>query len=186
MKKVIIFELGIILSFLFALTNCNEKQADLITTNSEIENINQVISANNLKSVSANEDEAVFLGLAAHRAIHTRPRDGKICYCDHCFGICQVHPIGCDWTIRSILVPNSNNSSGVLYIIDNLDYAESEFGVDDNYDIPSSSLSGTKYETITILRDVYDYQFEEDTITVGNNSFLSFGKVTIDLTITLN
>lgn len=116
-----------------------------------------------------------------YRAVEVRERDLKKCECKFCFGICDVG-IEIELDLKDFgLVADLPNNKADIYVLENLPNAETEFGIDLDLNIPSSYLQGSGLNQLTLLQGLYTYTPQIDTIIIDNISYVSYGKVNVDI-----
>lgn len=126
-----------------------------------------------------------------HRNIYERPRDGKICDCIACFGICVLTPqSGLTNNSSGVLDYDIANKTATLYFIKDLEQAEEEFVVDEPIFISKDDLSSnmvSKYSIskgITILPKVYEYKnYDNAGVIYGDDTLLCYGKTQLNIQI---
>jgi hypothetical protein len=129
----------------------------------------------------------VFLRGTIRRAIYQRPRDGKICDCMECFGICDVrfvNPFGSTAdpnTAPIIITVDTICDANYIYICENESFFESEFGVDNEVEVPSEALRNTDLTELTIKNGLYTYTQEYDTLRYNNNDYIYYGIVEVNV-----
>lgn len=119
-----------------------------------------------------------------HRATTSRPRDGKYCGCEYCFGICEIQhydegdELASGTTVD--LVINSLTNKVRIYFPVPPSNPEIEFGIDANIALPVSAI--TPSATFTSLKSgVYTYYSDTIYYMKGGVKTLSYGYVDVDL-----
>jgi hypothetical protein len=188
--KILVVILAAILTSIAIFIACNKE-----------ETIDTIVSSNSNNSTSTEKgkitinigDYSITVEGKLYRKIAVRPRDGEICNCGACFGLCDVN-ITVDGALSSkttgIFDFDMENHYAELYVIKDLENAESEFGVDEPYFIPKSELPAkmvTEYSInygITILPSVSEYTFEQETnLVYQGDTIPCYGKVKLNISV---
>lgn len=155
---------------------------------------NNDFSTNNLlnrKAQTSPDSSFVILKATIRRAIYQRPRDNKVCDCENCFGLCDIQ-----WfpTLQGLFATNEHqspilmkidviNSCATLYILQEKDYFETEFGVDNSITIPSEALENTNFESITINEGLYEFNPQLEEFEYESNLLNSYGSIIVNIDI---
>jgi len=112
-----------------------------------------------------------------HRAIEKRPRDGKRCDCQYCFGICDLN-FGTSVQKNGMVVIDQNDPNhAVIYSFEPLEY-ESECPID--YDIVAQ-LYPEDSTQITFQSGTYDFISEVNTLNINGETFQYYGFTTVNI-----
>lgn len=116
-----------------------------------------------------------------HRGTDDRPRDGKRCGCSACFGMCDFTVSG---DVSGSIVNINPNESGIgsttLYLLEEVDHAESEFGIDDDLIVPGNILNGGPYSSITLKTGEYEFHSVEQLILINGVEIMTYGYVVVE------
>jgi hypothetical protein len=142
------------------------------------------------KSITNNDHEKLdwpisigitFEPLRIHRATTERPRDGKNCGCNECFGLCNAPAIGDGNNDESFIGGELLDSEyAVLFFLNKKPVNfETEFGIDEEV-----KLNFTSGHTIKVKTGEYAAVYEEGTIKDNstNTKYQYFGKVKVKYT----
>lgn len=133
-----------------------------------------------------------------HRKIEYRPRDHKFCGCVNCFGICDVEiapwvkdllrklQIGKKYDVSDkdhslVFVEISSNNKAKLYILEDRDYFEDEFGIDESIVLEADELYKAGFQSVTIESGEYKYKKCQEKVYYENGYYLSYGYVDINI-----
>jgi len=188
--KISIAVLTVLLTILTVFIACNKEE--VVDTIASSNSNNSTSTEKGKITVNIGAFSITFEG-ELYRRIPVRPRDGEICNCAACFGICGVH-ITLDWALSpkttGIFAFDMENHYAELYVTKDLENAESEFGVDEPYFIPKSELPAqmvTEYSInygITILPSVYKYTFQQETdLVYQGDTIPCYGKVQLNISV---
>jgi hypothetical protein len=94
----------------------------------------------------------------------------------------------CDFTVSgdvsgSIVNINPNESgigSTTLYLLEEVDHAESEFGIDDDLIVPGNILNGGPYSSITLKTGEYEFHSVEQLILINGVEIMTYGYVVVE------
>jgi hypothetical protein len=187
-KRIMVATLIVILIGIVFFVACNKEDT-----------IQDVVTNTNSNSSVANKNWIVTLKLGFatvavegnfHRQIYERPRDGKICDCKDCFGICILN-INFEMTNNTsgLLDFDIDNETATLYFIKDLKQAEEEFGVDEPVFISKENLPNKiveKYSIqsgITILPNMYKYEDENIGLIYKDDTLSCYGKTKLNIRI---
>jgi len=173
MKKLIIFFIAIISSFSLILHSCNKSDLPPKNTDKKVATTEIIPSAPSAGPI-------ITIKFKPYRATTHRPKDGKNCGCSFCFG-------ACDFTIElefptMLINPDTSANTAEIYILSDLPNAESTFGIDGLLSVPSSYLSGTGLNSLTLLTGEYVYYPETEVFTINSVTYTSYGHVTVNIT----
>ena len=133
-----------------------------------------------------------------HRATTDRPRDHKNCGCLECFGFCDfewfpgmkksVHSIVDNPSNKDqslILMQIINEKQAAMYILENKEYFEEEFGIDIPLVVPKEALEEAYLSDIdiTVKEGVYNFVNEVQQIVFDENKVTSYGYVIVDIEV---
>jgi len=171
---------------------CNKDE----TIKEELTHEKSIFTGNNGSKVQIGGSITIHMNF--HRVIEERPRDGKRCACEACFGICiyEIEIYSDGYYHRGFDEYNSKmdfdfkNLTATLYVFEQLRHAESEFGVDEPLFIPASYFSDEVIKNysikrgVTILPKEYTYEAKRETVAIDSRtSRESFGKVEVNIKI---
>ncbi len=191
MKKKINTTIGIFIAIAISFFSC-EKIND-VSKSKDIDNYSNQLPDNN----KTGELNLVIIVAQLHRAIEFRPRDGEYCGCVNCFGICQVRffPGLLEW-FRGLLKESKpsdpdesvvllefiNQQNSKLYLLENREFYEEEFGVDIPIEIPTEALEGTGRTSVEINSGLYSFVNQMDTISYLGDDYTSYGYILVSTT----
>lgn len=154
----------------------NELQKSKIESEKEGENNNQE-KANWPFSIGI-----TFEPLRIHRATTDRPRDGKNCGCNECFGLCNAPALGDGSNDESVLgVELINEKSATIYFLNKKPQNfEKEFGIDE---VVTTKLNNGKIIKFQVGEYSADYQegifYDKNT----QQNYNYYGKVNVDYSL---
>lgn len=140
----------------------------------------------------------VIFKVTLRRATTDRPRDHKNCGCLECFGFCDF-----EWfpdikkSVHSIVENPSNNDQSLvlmqiinekqaaMYILEDKEYFEEEFGIDIPLVVPKEALEEACFPDIgiTVKEGVYHFVNEQQQIFFDKKNVTSYGYVIVDIEI---
>lgn len=176
MKKLINGFL-VIIAVIFLTMSCKKE----ITNQTEKEKVGSIKEENNENFEKSNWPFSIgitFEPLRIHRATTDRPRDGKNCGCNECFGLCNSPALGDGSSSESVLGVEliDENIATIYFLHEKPKNFENEFGIDE---VVSTKLNSGK--TIKFHRGEYKAVYKEgkyfDKTTGENHNY--YGSVNV-------
>lgn len=142
--------------------------------------LTNVVEENDNPRIEARDPVGTISG-KPYRPIPIRPRDNAPCGCELCFGICDVR-ISFGFSIlpvpiegEAVFAVETENGKAYLTLLTPLEHIESEFGIDEDIDMP--------FETgvITLKTGLYTFYPEASTYVINDSTFTSYGFVEVDI-----
>lgn len=180
MKQVLKGFLASLLLLVTGIYACQKENSSSILTGSVTKN---------LLSETSNRGPSVKLKVEGKlkRKIDVRPRDGKVCDCHDCFGICDLK-VSVEAGYSPIIIAPDYPVSGqaTIYFLEIQPGAESEFGIDENLSVPVpvvGSASGTPLSNLSLNAGIYNYDSTQQTIlNTDGTPVTSYGSVVVNIT----
>ena len=194
MKKIIYLALIAVFVGFFS-TGCEKEKNTVEKSNSH--NIDGSFDVKK-KPQNPGTVNLVIFKVTLHRATTDRPRDHKNCGCLECFGFCDF-----EWfpdikkSVHSIVENPSNNDQSLvlmqiinekqaaMYILEDKEYFEEEFGIDIPLVIPKKALEEAYLSDIdiTVKEGVYNFVNEQQQIFFDKKNVTSYGYVIVDIEV---
>ena len=112
-----------------------------------------------------------------YRATKDRPRDHKNCGCKECFGICDVSiSVGFEFT-EVVIIPDADNGVARIYFTKELSNFDTEFGIDNDIEIPPQALENKGINSLVLKTGIYTFNEVQDDIVVGSENYVTHGYV---------
>lgn len=172
-----------------------ETNTNIQTDETRLNNV-RMTSLINLNNIPVEEVLLTkFLGYRSHsrRIKHENNPDKKNvpCLCWKCFGICKIRHFSSinsddsdDLPINATGIFTLFASDGSNYIkinmLENLEHAEPEFGIEDFMALPEESLQDTGYNSIILKEGLYEYAPQEEYIEYNGEVLTSYGYVIVN------
>ncbi len=155
-----------------ALFACN-KQEEVINTKKSI----------TIEPSFAQQGPYIKMTGTIRRALVKRKRDGKICDCHECFGVCDIS-FKFGWKPKMYAAPPISIGNGSyttrIYFNEELEQFEDEFGIDYDLDIPNEFLKNTGYNSFTLKSGLYNFHEVGDNLYENGEDIQTYGYVDVD------
>jgi len=170
MKKVMFSALALSIVMILSMNSCQKEK--LVNNNEKNVNIEKV-----------GPGGSITVSGKPHRSTEDRPRDGKNCGCNECFGLCDLS-VDIEVSYSVIIINPINTTISRIYFTEDLPNFEEEFGIDEDLIIPKEALSSGKYKSYILKQGVYSFVEEKGTINNGVKDIHTYGFVDVSHKIT--